>query len=143
MGDISSVEEAVKLGISFEDQGRDFYLEFAESATDPAAKDMFLYLAEEEKTLSEVVNGLPRYKMIKEALKMKDINEGEKFLKKIKNTHKNKKLDFSDGIRLTEDDSWVHIRKSGTEPIFRIIAEAPTLKKAKQLVKLVKSKGAK
>ncbi|WP_445476230.1 ferritin family protein [Methanococcoides methylutens] len=39
----------MKLGISFEDQGRDFYLEFAESTTDPAAKDMFLYLAEEEK----------------------------------------------------------------------------------------------
>ncbi|SET04450.1 Rubrerythrin [Methanococcoides vulcani] len=49
VGNIGSVEDAVKLGISFEDQGRDFYLEFAESATDPAAKDMFLYLAEEEK----------------------------------------------------------------------------------------------
>lgn len=49
VGDIGSVEDAVKLGISFEDQGRDFYLEFAEAATDPAAKDMFLYLAEEEK----------------------------------------------------------------------------------------------
>lgn len=49
MGDIDSVEGAVKLGITFENQGRDFYLEFAESATDPAAKEMFLYLAEEEK----------------------------------------------------------------------------------------------
>ena len=46
---IDSIEDAVKLGISFEDQGRDFYLEFAGRTTDPAAKDMFLYLAEEEK----------------------------------------------------------------------------------------------
>ncbi|WP_440952588.1 ferritin-like domain-containing protein [Methanococcoides sp. FTZ1] len=49
MGSIGSVEDAVKLGISFEDQGRDFYLEFAETAKEPAAKDMFLFLAEEEK----------------------------------------------------------------------------------------------
>lgn len=46
---IDSIEDAVKLGISFEDQGRDFYLEFAEKTSDPAAKDIFLYLAEEEK----------------------------------------------------------------------------------------------
>ena len=35
------------------------------------------YLAEEEKPLSKIVNGLPRYKMIKEAIKMEDINEGK------------------------------------------------------------------
>ncbi len=101
------------------------------------------YLAEEEKALSDIVNGLPRYKMIKEAIKMEDINEGKKLLEKIKNTNKNKNPDLSDGIRLTEDDSWVHIRMSGTEPILRIIAEAPTIKKAKALVDLIKNQGAK
>jgi erythrin-vacuolar iron transport family protein len=49
LGSIDSIEDAVRLGISFEDQGRDFYLEFAGNTSDPAAKDMFLYLAEEEK----------------------------------------------------------------------------------------------
>ncbi len=49
LGSIDSIEDAVKLGISFEDQGRDFYLEFAEKTSDPASKDIFLYLAEEEK----------------------------------------------------------------------------------------------
>lgn len=101
------------------------------------------YLAEEEKYLSDMVNGLPRYKMIKEAIKMEDFNEGKKLLEKIKNTNKNKKLNLSDGIRLTEDDSWVHIRMSGTEPILRIIAEAPTIKKAKALVNLIKNQGLK
>jgi len=101
------------------------------------------YLAEEEKYLSDIVNGLPRYKMIKEAIKMEDFNEGKKLLEKIKNTNKNKKLNLSDGIRLTEDDSWVHIRMSGTEPILRIIAEAPTIKKAKALVNLIKNQGLK
>ncbi|MDR6222793.1 ferritin family protein [Methanococcoides alaskense] len=49
LGSIDSIEDAVRLGISFEDQGRDFYLESAGNTSDPAAKDMFLYLAEEEK----------------------------------------------------------------------------------------------
>ncbi len=97
------------------------------------------YLAEEKKALSHIVNGLPRYKMIKEVVKIKDINKGKKLLEKIRNTNKDKNMDLSDGIRLTEDDSWVHIRMSGTEPILRIIAEAPTLKKAKELVNFIKN----
>jgi phosphomannomutase len=95
------------------------------------------YLAEEEISLSAIVNGLPRYKMIKEAIKMEDINKGKKLLEKIKNKNKNKNLDLSDGIRVTENDSWVHIRMSGTEPILRIIAEAPTKDKAEELINTI------
>jgi len=96
------------------------------------------YLAEKEDTLSDIVNSLPRYKMIKEAIKMEDINDGKELLEKIKRMNKNKNLDLSDGIRITEDDSWVHIRMSGTEPILRIIAEATTLEGAKELIDLIK-----
>jgi phosphomannomutase len=46
-------------------------------------------------------------------------------------------LDLSDGIRVTENDSWVHIRMSGTEPILRIIAEAPTKDKAEELINTI------
>ncbi|MBN1694787.1 phosphoglucosamine mutase [candidate division WOR-3 bacterium] len=101
------------------------------------------YLAEEKKPLSDIVNGLPRYKMIKEAVKMKGINEGKKLLEKIKNTNKEKNMDLRDGIRLIESDCWVHVRMSGTEPILRIIAEAPTIKKARALVDRIKNQGAK
>lgn len=101
------------------------------------------YLAEENQSLSDIVKGLPRYKMIKEALKFENINEGKNLLEKIKNTNKNKNLDLRDGIRITEDDNWVHVRMSGTEPILRIIAEAPTINKAKSLVEFIKSQGAK
>ncbi len=99
------------------------------------------YLAEEEDTLSHIVKGLPRYKMVKEAVKMENTGEGKKLLEKIKNTNKNKDMDLRDGIRFTENDGWVHIRMSGTEPILRIIAEAATLEKAEELVNLIKSQG--
>jgi len=96
------------------------------------------YLSEEKKPFSDIVNSLPRYKMIKEAIKMENNNEGKELLEKIKRMNKNKNLDLSDGIRLTENDGWVHIRMSGTEPILRIIAEAATFEGAKELIDLIK-----
>jgi phosphomannomutase len=101
------------------------------------------YLSEEKKPISQIVNDLPRYEMIKEAIKMEDIKEGKEFLKKIEFINKNKEIDSSDGIRLTENNRWVHIRTSGTEPILRIIAEAPTNKEVKELIAHVKKQGGK
>jgi phosphomannomutase len=42
--------------------------------------------------------------------------------------------DMQDGLRLAWPDRWVHIRPSGTEPIVRVIAEAPTADAARALV---------
>jgi phosphomannomutase len=38
-----------------------------------------------------------------------------------------------DGVRLARGDEWVHVRKSGTEPIVRVIAEAPDPRRAEAL----------
>jgi phosphomannomutase len=43
-------------------------------------------------------------------------------------------VDTQDGLRLTWPDRWVHVRPSGTEPIVRVIAEAPSLDEANDLV---------
>ena len=42
--------------------------------------------------------------------------------------------DSRDGLRLAWSDRWVHVRPSGTEPIVRFIAEAPTDADAQALV---------
>jgi phosphomannomutase len=39
-----------------------------------------------------------------------------------------------DGLRLSWHDRWVHVRPSGTEPIVRVIAEAPSEAEARDLV---------
>jgi phosphomannomutase len=44
------------------------------------------------------------------------------------------RVDTQDGLRLAWDDRWVHVRPSGTEPIVRVIAEAPTLEAARELI---------
>lgn len=41
-----------------------------------------------------------------------------------------------DGVKIDFDDSWVHLRKSNTEPIIRIYTEAKTQKEATSLADL-------
>ena len=49
--------------------------------------------------------------------------------------------DDRDGLRLAWPDRWVHVRPSGTEPIVRIIAEAPTAVLANDLVARARAAG--
>jgi phosphomannomutase len=42
--------------------------------------------------------------------------------------------DERDGLRLAWPDRWLHVRPSGTEPIVRLIAEAPSRAEAEALV---------
>lgn len=50
-------------------------------------------------------------------------------------------VDYQDGLRLSwpEQAKWLHLRPSGTEPILRIIAEAPSEAEARELVELARS----
>ena len=42
--------------------------------------------------------------------------------------------DCTDGVRLTWDDAWLHVRASGTEPLLRVIGEAVTKERAEAIV---------
>ena len=42
-------------------------------------------------------------------------------------------IDEQDGIRFEWEKSWLHVRASNTEPVIRIIAEAPSQKEARSL----------
>ena len=44
-----------------------------------------------------------------------------------------------DGIKFSWPDKWIHIRKSNTEPIIRIFAEAPTKDEVDELVNTLKN----
>ncbi|MBN2602131.1 MAG: phosphoglucosamine mutase [Candidatus Marinimicrobia bacterium] len=82
-------------------------------------------LAEEAKPLSELMNELPHYEMIK--LKVshgnRDFSDLIEDLKKLANPDH---FDLQDGIKFIWNDSWVHLRPSNTEPIIRIYTEAQT-----------------
>ena len=50
------------------------------------------------------------------------------------NENQSSKISLIDGIKITYENSWIHIRTSNTEPIIRIIAEAATKEEAKSLI---------
>ncbi|MCX7918063.1 MAG: phosphoglucosamine mutase [bacterium] len=90
------------------------------------------YLANSGKSLSELVQGIPQYHIVKE----KFAYPREKIpvlLEKLKQKYAAEQQDLTDGLKIVYRDSWVHIRSSGTEPVIRIIAEAKTKAAAQQL----------
>jgi len=44
-------------------------------------------------------------------------------------------IDRTDGIKLFLENGWLHVRKSGTEPVLRIIGEAREKEKAEVMVR--------
>jgi len=55
-------------------------------------------------------------------------------IERFRRHHAGDSPDCTDGVRLSWDDAWLHVRASGTEPLLRIIAEAPTQERAEALV---------
>ena len=87
------------------------------------------------KSISDEICSIPKYLMVKDKILL------------------NSKIDFDslesifdcdeinriDGIKFSWSDKWIHIRKSNTEPIIRIFAEAPTKDEVDELVNTLKN----
>ena len=81
------------------------------------------HLAEEDVSLEEVREGLPRYSMMKSKMPLEGLDPDE-VLERIAAEHAGEQTNRKDGLKIDFDDSWVHLRKSNTEPVLRIYAEA-------------------
>jgi len=80
-------------------------------------------LAEKEKPISELMQELPRYEMIKLKVPRGNLLLAD-IVADLKKLAKPEKIDTQDGIKFIWGDHWVHLRPSNTEPIIRIYAEA-------------------
>ena len=76
------------------------------------------------KTVSQLVAEIPRYEIVKTKFECRR-EDAERAVAAVKRAFANERIDTQDGIRIDWADSWVHARPSNTEPIMRIIAEAP------------------
>ncbi|HET9636915.1 MAG TPA: phosphoglucosamine mutase, partial [Gemmatimonadaceae bacterium] len=95
---------------------------------------MLQLLLEESKPLSKIVAQYPRYIIVKDKLDRPNAPLDAVY-EALRKHFRDAEVDTQDGLRLTWPDRWVHIRPSGTEPIVRVIAEAPTADAAEQLVR--------
>ena len=90
-------------------------------------------LAAEGKPLSQIVAGYPRYAIVKDkldrpALPLDGVYDA------LRKAFPDATADTQDGLRLAWPDRWVHVRPSGTEPIVRVIAEAPDEAGARHMI---------
>jgi len=95
------------------------------------------YLTEKNKFVSEIFEDLPSYHIVKDKISVEGINFDAKAKIIIEKTPK-QNLDLTDGIKINGENDWVQLRKSNTEPIVRIFAEAKTKTAAQNLVKKYK-----
>ena len=56
-------------------------------------------------------------------------------LSRVKELYKAERITYIDGVKIDFPKSWVHLRKSNTEPIIRVYSEAPTQEEAEAIGK--------
>ncbi len=83
-------------------------------------------------TLSQWVKSIPGYSIVKSKLTCPQ-NLVEKACQALKECFPDAAASEGDGLRLDWENSWVQVRASNTEPILRVIAEAPDASEAKKL----------
>ena len=95
---------------------------------------LFLTLmAKSGKKVSELKATYPAYEIVKDKVTLTpDINV-DAVLEAVKDEYKGEQITDIDGVKIDFADSWVHLRKSNTEPIIRVIAEASTSEAAQTL----------
>ncbi len=90
------------------------------------------WLARTGRPVSALVAAAPRYTIVK--AKVPRGPALEPVYAALRRRYADAAADAQDGLRLAWRDRWLHVRPSNTEPIIRLIAEAPTRAEAERLV---------
>ena len=96
-------------------------------------------LAKSGKKVSELKKQYPAYAIAKNKVELTPEVDVDAILKAIKTKYANEKVTDIDGVKIDFENSWVHLRKSNTEPIIRIYSEAQTIEEAEALGSSIKS----
>ncbi len=95
------------------------------------------YLSENKLSLSALKQTYPLYYMSKNKMPVTSSLDLEKLLHFLIEKYPDAEADLQDGLRLDFEESWVQIRKSNTEPIIRIYAEAKSQSQADNLAQII------
>jgi phosphomannomutase len=132
VGEVHVARTIVKLGavIGGEGNGGVMYPTLHAGRDAPVAAALLLtLLARDGKRVSELVAAAPRYAIVK-AKAERGTRNAERGLEDVyaalRKRFPEASVDTQDGLRLAWRDRWLHVRPSNTEPIIRLIAEAPS-----------------
>lgn len=96
-------------------------------------------LARKKMTASELKKTYPEYFIAKNKIELSDKALIDKILDEMKKVYSSEDINDIDGVKISFESkrSWVHLRRSNTEPIIRIYSEAPTQADAEALAQEV------
>ena len=95
-------------------------------------------LAKSGKTVSQLKATYPQYGIAKNKIALTPEIDVDKILVAMKEKYANENITDIDGVKIDFADSWVHLRKSNTEPIIRIYSEAHSMQEADKLADDIK-----
>ena len=100
---------------------------------------LFLSLLAEKKVgVSALKNKYTNYVMRKTKINLNNDIKVDLILKKIAKKFENFNISESDGVKVDFEDSWIHLRKSNTEPIIRLYAEGKEMNHVDEIIKEIK-----
>ncbi|KHJ39232.1 phosphomannomutase/phosphoglucomutase [Pedobacter glucosidilyticus] len=82
------------------------------------------YLAKQQQSVSALRKSYPAYYMSKNKITLSASQSINDILEQLKNKYQHEDCNTIDGLKIDFKDQWVHLRKSNTEPIIRVYAEA-------------------
>ena len=91
------------------------------------------YLAEQGVTMTELRKRYPAYYASKNKIELTPTIDVDKVLREIKERYATERVNDIDGVKIDFAESWVHLRKSNTEPIIRIYTEAKSQELADEI----------
>lgn len=92
-----------------------------------------MLLAERGGSVKELRDSYPQYFMSKKKMQLTPELDVDGLLEAMATKYQDDKPSTIDGVKIDFEDSWVHLRKSNTEPIIRIYTEAASQEAADML----------
>ena len=136
VGEVNVVEKMKKVNaiIGGEGNGGIIYPELHYGRDALLGLALFLsLLAEKQLSVSALKRTYPLYFMSKKKIDLSHGFDVDGLLERMKKNYKNEPTSSVDGLKINFSDSWVHFRKSNTEPIIRIYTEAASKEQADAL----------
>ena len=136
VGEVNVVAKMKEVGaiIGGEGNGGVIYPELHYGRDALVGTALFLtYLAMQDKTMTELRRSYPAYFASKNKIELTPAIDVDKVLVEIKQRYADEQINDIDGVKIDFADSWVHLRKSNTEPIIRIYTEAKSMQQADDL----------
>ena len=96
-------------------------------------------MAQSGKTVSQLRQEIPTYHVVKDKLRIR-ADQAPLVIRALRREYADREVNLLDGVYVDFGDSWVHARRSNTEPVVRITAEARSEDEARRLAADLRAK---